>query len=201
MHKLKLSVAVVIAAIAGCAQRAQPRLEMDTGEAVVVTAVAGYAQRQQDIRRGDPERSFLNRDDSVYVAVPADAVYLGKTYRDSGQTTSEVLLSFFLLRSMKAERASSYQTFEDAKKTASDKSYRYLFYPTILRWEDRKSEWTGKTDHVEIEIEVVEASTGKVLDSSILNSKNDILGSGLERPQALLSRLFSDYVHGLFDTR
>ena len=98
---------------------------------------------------------------------------------------------------MRAEIAQSYQPFDDALKSARDKEYMYLIYPTILRWDDRKAEWTGSTDQVEIEIELVETSTGKLLDSSILKSKNDIVGSGLNRPEGLLSELFSDYVHGL----
>ena len=169
--------------------------------AVVLTAVAGCAAPQQEIRRSDPERSLLTRSDSVYIAVPRDAVYKGRTYLDSGQKTSDALLSLFLIRNMKAEKANSYQAFEDATRTARDKAYKYLFYPTIVRWEDRESEWSGKTDQVEIEVEIVEASTGKVLDSAILRRKSDIVGSGLGRPQELLSSLFSDYVHNLFDTR
>lgn len=169
--------------------------------AVIIAAIAGCTLPQQEIRRSDPGRSLLSRGDSVYVALPRDAVYKGKTYRNSGQKTSDVLLSLFSRRGMKAEKASSYQTFEDAKKTARDKAYKYLFYPTILQWEDRKSEWTGKIDEVKVQIDIVDASTDEVLESTILVGKNDMVGSGLERPQALLSKLFSDYVHGLFDVR
>ena len=102
---------------------------------------------------------------------------------------------------MKTEIALSYQSFEDARKSVQDKEYKYLFYPTILRWEDRKGEWTGKTDVIEIEIYIVEALSGKVLDSSVVRSKSGIVESKLDRPEALLSALFSDYVHGLFDAR
>jgi len=105
------------------------------------------------------------------------------------------------MRDMRAEIARSHQSFDDAKKSALDSNYKYLFYPTIVRWEDRTSEWTGKTDQIEIWIEVVEVSTGKIVDSSMLISKSDIVGSGLGPPQGLLSELFSNYVHGLLSTR
>lgn len=168
---------------------------------VVITTIAGCAPPQHEIRRSNPEGPLLTRSDSVYVAVPKDAIYRGKTYWGSGLATSKVLLSFFTMRDMRAEIARSHQSFDDAKDSALESNYKYLFYPTIIRWEDRTSEWTGKTDQIEIWIEVVEVSTGEMVDSSKLISKSDIVGSGLGPPQWLLSELFSNYVHGLLSTR
>lgn len=166
---------------------------------VVFTTIIGCVPHQHEIRRFNPEGPLLTRSDSVYVAVAKDAIYREKTYWGTGLTTSKILLSFFTIRDMRAEIARSHQSFDDAKKSALEANYKFLFYPTVVRWEERKSEWTGKTDQIEIWIDMVEVSTGKIVDSSILTSKSDIIGSGLGLRHGLLPELFSNYVHSLLN--
>jgi hypothetical protein len=167
---------------------------------LVVTALSACADTHEFLRYGNSEVPRLTSSDSVYVAVSRDGVYGSKTYQGSGLTTSQILLSSLAKRIRRVETGRSPQSFDEALKIARDSGYRYLVYPTILQWEDRATEWSAIPDRVEVKIEIVDATTGKTLDSAVIKGKSGLATFGGDHPQDLLPKPVEDYVSRLFAT-
>jgi hypothetical protein len=134
----------------------------------------------------------------VYIAVPKDGIYGDENYPGSGLTTAQTLLSAFAKRVRRVDVAHAYQAYEDALKTARDKGFKYLVYPTILHWEDRATEWSGRPDRVELKIEVIEVATGTQLDNVVIKGTSKWATLGGDHPQDLLPKPVEQFVASLY---
>jgi hypothetical protein len=90
------------------------------------------------------------------------------------------------------------EDFDTALKSAQAGGYSYLFYPEILLWEDRATEWSGRPDQASVKVSIVKADTGAVLDSAVVGGKSGIATFGGDRPEHLLPKPLSDYAATLF---
>lgn len=90
------------------------------------------------------------------------------------------------------------EDFDSALATAKAGSYTYLLYPEILHWEDRATEWSGKSDIVSVKVSLVGTEAGKVLDSAVVGGKSSWWTFGGDRPEHLLPKPLSDYAASLF---
>jgi hypothetical protein len=92
------------------------------------------------------------------------------------------------------------QNQKKALASAKAGKFQYLFYPTILHWEDRATEWSGKRDNVSVKLLIIEAFTSERISSvTIDGTGNSGIASNVgERPEDLLSKPISKYVDQLF---
>ena len=68
----------------------------------------------------------------------------------------------------------------------------------ILHWEDRATQWSGKTDKITIKYSVYDTATGQVLASSVMSASSKWATFGGDHPQDLLPHPTQQFVDKLF---
>lgn len=145
-----------------------------------------------------PNSRKLSAEDSFYISIPADGAYGSTTYSGSGTMTSRLLLSAFSKRARNVQMAKTYQEFKDNLQATRESNLGYLVYPTIMHWEDRATEWSGKPDRVEVKVDVFEAPSGSLFDSVIIKGRSGLATFGGDHPQDLLPDPMEEFVASLF---
>ena len=135
---------------------------------------------------------------SIYISLSNDGRYGNINYPGSGINTSQVLLKNFSKYSNNITVSNQYRPFSGALSHAKVKGAEYLIYPTILEWEDRATEWSGKPDRISIKIQTVKVSTGKTLNSTIIQGKSAWATLGGDHPQDLLQKPIEELVNSLY---
>jgi hypothetical protein len=74
----------------------------------------------------------------------------------------------------------------------------YLIFPEIKHWEDRATEWSGKSDKIEVRITIIDARTGDLVDSVDVRGKSRWGTFGGDHPQDLLAVPIEDFVAEAF---
>ena len=69
--------------------------------------------------------------------------------------------------------------------------------PTILHWEDRATEWSGKVDKIEVKVVVYDRNQ-KVLTSQLIHGKSKWATFGGDHPQDLLPGAVNPYIESLY---
>jgi hypothetical protein len=85
----------------------------------------------------------------------------------------------------RVETAKSVESTAAAIQSAHAADCSSLVYATILNWEDRATEWSGKLDRIEIKVEVIAVPSGETLRSDMLQANSGWLTLGGDRPQDL----------------
>jgi hypothetical protein len=88
-------------------------------------------------------------------------------------------------------------TFYDALVAARTSDCDYMFYTTIVRWENHSKEWSGIPNKGEIRISITDTNTGKNIDSAIISGNSRRIFSG-DDPEDLLSAPVYNYISGFF---
>lgn len=57
-------------------------------------------------------------------------------------------------------------------RVARSRKLRYLAIPTILHWEDRATEWSGKPDRISDRLVFLDVVTGQTMDSAVMTAKS-----------------------------
>ena len=141
----------------------------------------------------------LDRTGSLFIGMPADGMLGSKTYGGSGNTTVEYLTTAFTGYAARVERARQVTPDKDAGlQSAARGGFTYFVYPTILHWEDRATEWSGKSDRVRVRIEIFEVRDRNLLDSVTLSGKSKWATFGGDRPEDLLLPPMREYVAELY---
>jgi hypothetical protein len=81
---------------------------------------------------------------------------------------------------------------------AKQANYKYLVYPTILEWEDRATEWSMLPDRASINVDIVDVTDGRTIESVVINDKSGIATLGGDHPQDLLPIPVEEFVSTLF---
>ena len=87
---------------------------------------------------------------------------------------------------------------DDALLEAKKENSKYLFYPTILLWEDRATQWSGKSDKIHINITVIDVLTGKEVSSTDIKSNSSFWTLRNASPAELLEEPLSQYINSLY---
>ena len=90
------------------------------------------------------------------------------------------------------------ENLDQAINRARDLEYDYVAMPTLLKWEDRPTEWTGVRDKLQVKIEVVSIRTREVLHSTTIDTKGKWMGDSEAAPQDLLAAPVDKFVRSLF---
>ena len=112
--------------------------------------------------------------------------------------TANVIYGAFLRHIPRATISRKTGSYEEELLRAKDQGYTYLVQPEILHWEERATEWSGKSDRIKIRISIAEAETGNVIDSEIITGKSKWVTFGGDHPQDLLPTPINKYVVSLF---
>lgn len=166
---------------------------------LALLAMIGCADTHKVTRSGEAQgKPFLERQASAYVALPSDGRYGDTVYSGSGAMTAQIVVSAFSPYLSKVMTGAGIEDLDQAMVTAKDGNYRYLFYPQILQWEDRATEWSGKPDLVTVKLSIYATDTGALLDSANIDGKSGLATFGGDHPQDLLPKPVSQYAASLF---
>ncbi|MBM3834575.1 MAG: DUF4823 domain-containing protein [Verrucomicrobia bacterium] len=145
-------------------------------------------------------RPRLRSDAIVYVPIPPDGLFKKHVAANSGKLTAVAVRDGFAKHVKRAYVGRMIESMATSLETARQHRCTYVAYPSIVRWEDRATEFSGVKDKMEIKIEVVEAATGEILHTTVLQGKSRWLTDGGDRPQDLLEKPIEDYVASLFQS-
>ena len=141
----------------------------------------------------------LSRGASAYIALPADGRYGTIVYTGSGPQTAQLIAAAFAPYLSRISVATASEDVATTIRSAKAGGYDYIVYPEILHWEDRATEWSGKPDLVSIKISIVQADSGEVIDSGIVEGESGRATFGGDHPQDLLPEPLRKYSGALFD--
>jgi len=149
-----------------------------------------------DLAYGDV---VIPKTSTAYVSLPVDGAYGGKPYKGSGNNVATIIRAALLKHLIQVDLASRRENYKAALAAAKKKQADYLFYPSILHWEDRATEWSGLPDKAEIKIIVVSTDNAEVVSSVLIDGTSGLATFGGDHPQDLLPEPVSNYVSTLFN--
>lgn len=165
---------------------------------LVVVLLNGCADSNQIIRLNSVNNTKLDRNGAVYVSLPKDGVYENTIYHGSGMNTATIIQTAFAKRVRDVEVGHNIENFKEALASAKKAQAKYLVYVTILHWEDRATEWSGKPDRVEIKMEIINVSDGKTIGGTIIKGKSGLATFGGDHPEDLLPKPVEEFVSSLY---
>jgi hypothetical protein len=141
---------------------------------------------------------LLKGSNRIYVAIPFDASFKEVVAQGSGKATAESL--FVALK--RYARAVYMGKFPESATEALDSAHAvnadYLVYPNIVKWEDRATEWSGRRDRLDLKIDLLDLSDGKLVFSREISATGKWLTEGGDSPKDLLDQPVEEYVNALF---
>lgn len=141
----------------------------------------------------------INSTQSVYIALSKDGSYGNHHYNGSGMMLSQTIQTSLIKRLYNVEIAGKPELFPEALNSAKRGGYDYLFYPTIMHWEDRATEWSAKPDKVTVKIAVIDVDTQTEIKSAVVDGKSGIVTFGGDHPQDLLPEPVEKFTAQLFN--
>jgi hypothetical protein len=146
-----------------------------------------------------PHERKLTRSDTVYIALPEDGVFEGRTvYEGSGQHTADVLQAAFQRHLRDVRKATTHESPKAARVSARNAGASCLVYPELLHWEDRQTAWSGLPDRIRVRISIVDLERGDVIDSVEFSGKSKWATFGGDDPKDLVEVPVNQYVDSLF---
>jgi len=152
---------------------------------------------QTVVRPSAPTANFLSTD-GYYVAMPPDGTFETKSYAGSGRKTAEIVRTELARRAERVEIGLAQENSTESRAKATAAGLTYAVLPSILHWEDRATEWSGRTDKVTIRMVVVRAATGEEVDSANIEGESRALSFGGDHPEELLAVPVGQYFDALF---
>lgn len=134
---------------------------------------------------------------SVVISVPENGWYGQTEYKNSGRMTANVIRSAFSKNTQKVTVTSNCKGKECLNSIDSNE-YGYFIEPIILHWEDRATEWSGKSDKIEIQMITYDLKTKKEIANTTFSGKSKFMTLGGDHPQDLLDEPANKYVETLY---
>ena len=143
----------------------------------------------------------LSMDQSFYVSQPKDGYYGEINYKKSGAMTRDAFYNELAKLEVQAEKEEGFQGKETSLANAKAKGFDILMFSTILHWEDRATEWSGKRDRANIKIELIDTQTESIVDSTLFNLVGTWWTFGGLHPQDMVNETTEAYFQQLFEIR
>lgn len=167
--------------------------------AATALSLPGCRHAYQEVKLGQiAARPTLQTDATVFVALPADARFKNAPVVNSGRLAAVTVRSAFAKYVKAAYLGRRLEGFQENLEAARQSRCRYLVYPSLLRWEDRLTEYTTIRDKLEIKIDVADTASGAILHSSVLKGKSRVFTDGDDSPKDLLEEPIRNFVASLF---
>jgi len=140
----------------------------------------------------------LDSNASAYVAMPADGGFGNKVYYGSGAMVASIVERALFVHLVRVVIGTKAEGISKAKMSAASGRYKYLFFPTIVHWEDRATGWSGRADKVKVNIAVIDVESGKQISFASIDGRSGLATLGGDRPQDLLPGPINQYIAQLF---
>ena len=133
----------------------------------------------------------------VLISVPEDGFFGSENYRNSGRMTTNAIRSAFSPHAGVVQITDVCHG-EECLEGIDTTKIGYYVRPDILHWEDRATEWSGKSDRLEIQMTIYSAETKEELANSSYTGKSQWFTLGGDHPQDLLDKPTEEFVDSLY---
>jgi hypothetical protein len=165
---------------------------------VALTMVGCTSSYKTDRAEGSAAPQLTRGQCSVYVSVPEDGSYAGSVGTGSGAATARAVVTAFVPYTSRAECGSTRESHESAMSSAAAAGFTHLIEPTIMNWEDRATEWSGKSDAISVRLIVFEIPSRRTIDTVVIHGSSKWMTFGGDHPQDLLPDPMARYAAECF---
>lgn len=165
---------------------------------LAAAALACAHSYQVDSDLGDHPEVRLGADATIYVAKPLDGAFETRLYPGSGAMTAVAIYSALSPYADGVRLAGAHASRESDLAAARAEDFAYLLSSTILHWEERATEWSGRPDRISVRLELVDVASGEVVDRATITGRSRWATFGGDHPQDLLSEPLDSYSRALF---
>lgn len=144
------------------------------------------------------QRPTLDPAAPLYVAVPEDGAYGETVYQGSGQLVTQAVASAFSARAGTVAVADQHVDRQTAMEQAAATGARYLVWPTIVHWEARATEWSGRPSRMALRVTIIDVESSRQVDSTAIEGRSRRMTFTSTSPEALLKEPLQQYVDGLY---
>jgi hypothetical protein len=164
--------------------------------AAAVLAACKTSYSEKNLTNEPPP--ILKSTSRIYVAIPFDASFKDTVAQESGKLTAQAFQAA-LLRYTRSVYISKFpESVSEALESARRGNLEYVVYPSILRWEDRATEWSGRRDRLALKVDLIDLRAGTIVFSREIESTGKWMTDGGESPRDLLTEPAEQYVNALF---
>ena len=149
-------------------------------------------------RAGNSQAPKLDSAGSAYVCLCEDGKFRSKVYHGSGMLTAQIIRDNLSKYLSKVTIGGKTETCNEAFMAALYEGYKYLICPSLVQWEDHKTEQTNIQDTITIEIIVLDTLSNSQLDVATIIGKGSRVSRGGNQPQDLLVTPIQIYIGSLF---
>ncbi len=162
---------------------------------LVVLGISGccLSPTYQQTRSPAVMQPRLSMNASALIGVSSDGDFLDEHYEGSGQATTQAILGAFGVFLLRAEVLSKKSSLEEGVEEAKLRGITHYVHPTIVHWEERATEWSGKPDRIEVRIQIIEVNSGGIVDTVTLSGKSKWFTFGGDHPEELLNEPLRQY--------
>jgi hypothetical protein len=115
----------------------------------------------------------LDNTETVFLNLPKDATFETTNYKRSGNIYDNALAKYLNMQSVNVIVADAVEKdVEKSKIEAQNAGARYLFFSTLLHWEDRATNWTLRLDRIIVNVKVFDIATNQLVYSGNLEANN-----------------------------
>ena len=164
------------------------------GFAVLTGCRSTYEEK--DLSSGPPP--ILKSNSRTYVAIPFDATFKDEVMQGSGKQTAQAFQAAFMRYTRSVYTSKFPESVSEALEIARSGHMEYLLYPTIIQWEDRATEFSGRRDRLKIKAELIDLSTSKVVFSREVEAVGKWMTDGGETPKDLLDQPAQQFANAVF---
>jgi hypothetical protein len=164
---------------------------------LILTAL-GCANTYKEKSTFAPNPPKIPLEARVYVSMPLDAVYKKKVMFKSGNNTAEAVADALARYSKAVFLAKQPESRDEALASAEKIRAEYLIMPTILKWEDKPTEWTGVRDKMTIKLEVIQVAGAQTIYAREISGKSRWLTEGGDTPADLLDEPIETFANSLY---
>jgi hypothetical protein len=166
--------------------------------ATLLVAGVGCQSSIKQTQTDAPTAAPLLVNSRVYVAMPEDGLDKKGPVPDSGRRMALALQDAFKKHTRNVLMGRTPETLEQAIGHAREFEYEFVAMPTILKWEDRPTEWTGVRDKLQVKVDLVSVQTGEILRSTMIDGKGRWMTDGDDQPQDMLAEPVDKFVRAMF---
>jgi hypothetical protein len=137
-------------------------------------------------------------EDRVFVAMPFDALFKGKVMFKSGKNTAVSIADAFGRYGKAVFVSKQPQGLTESMESAKSVRAQYLVYPTLLKWEDRSTEWSGRRDRLLLRLDLIDMSSGQTVYSRTITGRGKWMTEGGDTPTDLLDEPVELFANDLY---
>ena len=140
----------------------------------------------------------LRTNATALVSLPEDGRFENIVYPGSGRKTALAVSKAFAKQLRTVDVTPQAGALSQHLEQARAGRFDYLIVPTVVHWEDRATEWSGRPDRIEIEIRAVDVPSEKTLSLGSVAGKSKWATFGGDVPEDLLDLPLGMYIDWLF---